>query len=334
MFEAAAGNAAALAGLATCQSDLHRSFWLYVKHPDLFDRAGDLDHFERHGANAQQHDLGVTGRPSTSPQALAGLRAAISDFYQREVHCGERCHAYVVERSPGVFLLSVHVKDLAMLQLEFEGDDLKRRVGHPDIHSVLEYSQATGVARTLVKGGIKYHQMLIKAFCEHLLLQAVDAQRLRPPTLDLSKLRAGFDVPQAINDGFVTVQVKSLTVLSPDRQLKLECTATASNAHACVTDLLEDLLPTPLRDQWHVAAAQINLYYPPEAGRSRSKVVSIEVTSKGRLNLHKFDPPLQAQLEGYLVTLGILQDGQTLSQQGSTGDKQPVLQDGGIDGDE
>ena len=29
----------------------------------------------------------------------------------------------------------------------------------------------------------------------------------------------------------------------------------------------------------------------------------------------KFDPPLQAQLEGYLVTLGILQPGQTLNPQ-------------------
>ena len=60
-------------------------------------------------------------------------------------------------------------------------------------------------------------------------------------------------------------------------------------------------------------AAQVNLYYPPEPGRTRPKVVSIEVTSKGRLNLHKFDAKMQAQLEGYLVAVGILQKGQTLS---------------------
>ena len=50
-----------------------------------------------------------------------------------------------------------------------------------------------------------------------------------------------------------------------------------------------------------------------EPGRSRAKVVTIEVTSKGRLNLHKFDAKMQAQLEGYLVAVGILQKGQTLS---------------------
>ena len=47
----------------------------------------------------------------------------------------------------------------------------------------------------------------------------------------------------------------------------------------------------------------------------RSKPITVEVTRRGRLNLHKFDAALQAQLEGYLVTLGILQPGQTLSAQ-------------------
>ena len=64
-----------------------------------------------------------------------------------------------------------------------------------------------------------------------------------------------------------------------------------------------------------VTAALVNLYYPPEPGRTRPKVVTIEVTSKGRLNLHKFDAKMQAQLEGYLVAVGILQKGQTLSAQ-------------------
>ena len=45
----------------------------------------------------------------------------------------------------------------------------------------------------------------------------------------------------------------------------------------------------------------------------RPKVVTVEVTRKGRLNLHKFDATLQAQLERYLVSLGILDRGQRLN---------------------
>ncbi|GHU36381.1 hypothetical protein AGMMS50256_32890 [Betaproteobacteria bacterium] len=80
-----------------------------------------------------------------------------------------------------------------------------------------------------------------------------------------------------------------------------------------VHELLKEKLHGPLEGNWAVTAAQVNLYYPPEPGRTRPKVVTIEVTSKGRLNLHKFDAKMQAQLEGYLVTVGILQKGQTLN---------------------
>lgn len=313
MMEVAAFDSAVLIGLASCLSDLHRSFWLYVKFPEIFDRALDINYFDCHGGRAQQHDLSVKTRPNTSDAALAGLRNEVSDFYQRELQCGDRSLAYVVERSPGVFLLSVHVKDLATLQLEFDGDDLKRRVGNPNIHSALEYSSSTGVTRSLVKGGAKYHQMLLAAFAQHLLGVKVDAQRLMPPTLDLSKLRLGFDVPQAINDGFSILQVKSLTLLSPDNRLKLDCTAMAASDRRCVTKLIEDAIPDVINQSWTVVAAQINLYYPPEIGKSRSKVVSVEVTRKGRLNLHKFDVTMQSKLEGYLVALGVLGEGQTLS---------------------
>ena len=84
-----------------------------------------------------------------------------------------------------------------------------------------------------------------------------------------------------------------------------------------MTDLLAEKLPVPLTDRWLITAAQINLYYPPAPGKVRPKVVTVEVTRKGRLNLQKFDAGLQAQLEGYLVALGILAPGQTLTAQES-----------------
>lgn len=280
LFQAAASDGAALMGLVACQSDVHRSFWLYANHPDLFERACEFDYLERNGTQAQQHDLGVKRQPRTSDADLAGLRQAISAFYQRELQCGDGSAAYVVERSPGVFLLTVHVKDLAMLRLEFEGATLMRRVGNPNIHMVLEYAVATGVVRTLVRGGAKYHQMPVDAFAEHLLGVKVEPHRIKPPTLDLSVLRLGFDVPKAVADGFAALQVKSISVLSPDIALKLDCTAMASSEQRCVTELLQEAFPgeDPLARGWLVTAARINLYYPPELGKSRSKVITVEVS--------------------------------------------------------
>ncbi|MCC6917542.1 hypothetical protein [Nitrosomonas sp.] len=242
-------------------------------------------------------------QPNGSDANLTALRHAISAFYKREPQCGDGSVAHLVERSPEVFLLSVHVKGMATLCLEFEGATLKRRVGNPNIRMVLEYAKSTGVVRTLVRGGAKYQQMLVEAFAEHVLGVKASAHKIKSPTPDLSMLRTGFDVPEVFEDGFSMVQLKALTLLSPDTALKIECTAMQSSQQRSVHDLLKEKLPGPLEGKWAVTAAQVNLYYPPEPGRTRPKVVTIEVTSKGRLNLHKFDAKMQAQLEGYLVAV-------------------------------
>ena len=115
----------------------------------------------------------------------------------------------------------------------------------------------------------------------------------------------------------MTVQVKSLTVMSPNRALKADFVAMASAENRCVTELMAEHFSgdNPLQRGWEIQAARINLYYPPEAGRSRSKVVPVEVTRLGRLNLHKYDEQLRARLEGYLITLGVMQADQRLSPQ-------------------
>lgn len=54
----------------------------------------------------------------------------------------------------------------------------------------------------------------------------------------------------------------------------------------------------------------------------------MEITSKGRLNLHKFDEKLRAQLEGYLVQLGILKAQQVLKT--AREHEEPATMDGNL----
>jgi hypothetical protein len=318
LFQAAHERAAELMGLIACKSDLHRAFWLYVHHPDLFDVAAEIEYLDHHEPQAQHHDLGISRPVLQEEEALAAFAEAIKGFYQRELGCGEVCVVNLLERARGTQLISVHAKDLATARLEFEGSQLQRRVGSPNIHMALEYSPATGVARTIIRGGARYHAMLCDAFARHLLGANTDAQRILAPRLDLSGLRLGLNVPQAIEDGFVAMQVKNVVVVSECGRLKMECVASAVSDQRCVTELLKDYFgaDNPLKRGWSIQAATLNFYLAPEPGRSRCSVVSIEVTSRGRLNLHKFDEKLRAQLEGYLVQLGILQDQQVLKPSG------------------
>lgn len=317
LYQVAMGDGLVLVSIGSCQSALHRSFWTYVNERELFERACDIAFFDRNKPQTQLNELGLHRVPDHSGSALEAFQRTIEDFYQEEMQCGECSVAYLIEREPRVYLLSVHVKDHAAIHLEFQGSTLTRRVGNPQIQMMLEYSVTTGAARTYVRGGNKYHAKLLDAFSAHLLGETAEARRILPPTLDLSVLRAGFQVPAAMTDGFCAMAVKSITLLSPSGQLRMVCTVAARNSHDCVTDILREELPNddPLAAGWLITAAQINLYYPPRIGNRGPRVVSVEVTRRGRLNLHKFDPKLQAQLEGYLVTAGILQPGHTLHAQ-------------------
>jgi hypothetical protein len=314
MFQAAHDRPTELMGLIACKSDLHRAFWLYVNHPALFEAAAEIEYLDHHGQQAQQHDLGFKHPIKRDEASIAAFSDSIKGFYQRELGCGEVCVVNVLDRARGTQLISIHAKDLATAKLEFEGSQLQRRVGSPNIHMVLEYAQATGVARTIIRGGAKYHAMLCEAFARHLLGVDADAQRIQTPRLNLSTLRLGLKIPQAIDDGFVGLQVKSVTVVSGCGRLKMECTASASSDQRCVTELLQDYFgaENPLARGWTIQAAVLNFYLAPMRGKSRCQVVSVEITSKGRLNLHKFDEKLRTQLEGYLVQLGILKAQQVL----------------------
>ncbi len=314
MFQAAMNDAAAVTGLAACSSDLHRAFWLMVHHPKRFEAACDVDYADSHVGQAQHIDLGVRATVRRDQPSMDAFCTAIAHFYKKELHCGDVVVGRLMDRAHGTQLVTIHAKDLATTQLKFVGGVLARGVDHPTIHMALEYSQRTGAARTLIKGGEKYHTMLANAFAEHLLGVKVDAQRLKPPPLDLSGLRGGFHVPQAHQDGFAVVQLKSITVVTPDKKLRSEFSATIHSHQQSVAELMAENLPNdnPLAHQWEVAAATINLYYPPANGR-KARVVSVEVTSRGRLNLHKFDDKLRQQLEGYLVDAGILSPDQTLT---------------------
>jgi hypothetical protein len=329
MFQIGAWHADALMGLIACQSDQHRAFWLFVHYPDLFEQAAEIEYVDSHAQQAQQHDLGTKVPIRRDDASMAAFCEAIKAFYKLELGCGEVCVAHILDRAQGTQLVTVHAKDLAMLRLEFDGAILTRRVGSPNIHMVLEYSDQTGVARTIIRGGARYHDMLTEAFTKHLLGADVNAHRIKPPTLDLSVLKTGFQVPKAIEDGFVTLQVKSITLMSPDTVLKAEFSAMASSEQQCVTELISERLPhdNPLANHWLVAAASINLYYAPPPGKQRSPVVTVEVTRRGRLNLHKFDEKLRAQLEGYLVQIGILREKQTLSAHVDEAGERPDLVD-------
>ena len=197
LLQVARKDSAVLTTLIACRSDMHRAFWLYVHYPLMFEQATDIEYANQYIEQAQQHDLGVMSPVHRDAESMSDFCAAIKLFYQKEMGCGEVCLAHLIDRSSGTQLISVHVKDLATQRVEFDGPELLRRTGSPTIQMILEYSRVTGVVRTVIKGGAKYQQMFVDAFAVHLLgVGHVHAARIKQPTLNLTALRMGFQVPK------------------------------------------------------------------------------------------------------------------------------------------
>lgn len=129
LFQAANPDPAVLAALVLCSSDMHRAFWMFVHHPKLFEQAGDIEYADQHIPHAQQHDLGVCAPVRRDATSLVALAGAIQTFYQKELGCGDACIPTLLDRSGGTQLLIVHVKDLATVSVDFDGPQLRRRVG-------------------------------------------------------------------------------------------------------------------------------------------------------------------------------------------------------------
>ncbi|WP_417251039.1 hypothetical protein [Castellaniella sp.] len=309
-------NVAVMVQLTSKYSDLHRAFWLYIHHRGLFDQAMDLLYFDGYEPRAYRHDLGIKVLPDLSPVALDAFRVAVGDYYREKQGNGEFGVAYGMVRKSGNVLVTLHLKDLPMLRLEFHGPVLKQHVGNPDFVLAIEYCPTTGVSQSVVRGGDQYQKALLKAFAKHVLHRDhIDPQRLRPSHLDLSSLRLGFHVPEVFADGFVAARVKSITLVDAQGKTKIAASAMGRGDDESIVDLLQNNPVTAglLGPDWTVTAAQIDLYYPPEPGKIRRKVVKIEVTYRGRINLHQYDEALKQRLESYLVTAGILDEGQTLT---------------------
>lgn len=311
MYQAATLRADILAGLTLCSSDLHRSFWLYHRHRETFNLARASDYLATHSLCAQQFDLGVNLMPRRDAQALEALRAAISQHYRHHYGCGDTCVLQLTERSAGVYMLQAYIRDLPTLRLEFVGEAVRRRVGHPSIHLVLEYSPATGIARTSLRGSSACHRKLVEAFARHLL--GVDQIKARPMTVDLSPLRMGVELHRP-SRGFTKLQVQQITAMSANGVMSVTYTIVEDGYRDDITAEVRKNLPgsDPLGEQWVIVSARLVLHRMHEPGAPDTGEIVVDITHTGRLNLTRFNAQLQAQIEGYLVDVGVLLPGQTL----------------------
>ncbi len=109
MFQVAIADGAVLIGLAACTSNLHRAFWLLVHHPEVFERACDLDYVDSHAGQTQQINLGVRLAVHRDQDSMDGFCNAIKQFYKHALHCGDIVVGNLMDRAHNTQLVTLRV---------------------------------------------------------------------------------------------------------------------------------------------------------------------------------------------------------------------------------
>lgn len=314
LYQACLGDKELESEIRKLQSDLHRSFWTMVMHSDVYALAVENDtRFVVCEPNGEHHVCILKRRPSVKSSDISLLKSAIKELYlAREAYVPD-VYVNLMQRSTNVWWLSLQFDSKSESALCLKRGNLERVQISRAKRFVLEYSCETGMIRTIGDGLKQGHHALVELFIRY-QLGGQYVPTPRPVRLDLSKLKLGLLIAPESMTGFVGLQVQSISLIPPEGMMKIKL-STLQVHHGCVIDLIKEKFNADLSValDWSVNSAAINVIHFPQANRHHTRVINVEITSGGRLNLHRFDPLLQGQLEQYLTHLGVMDVGKTLS---------------------
>lgn len=302
------------AAFQSLESPEERALWLYVHAPGKFNEA----------VVARLFDDGLT-RDSSQRWTLPAypdlhldeavqnaIAAAVAGFYLKRFGYGRNHKPYVVPRHlEGAILFVIDLADHACNRAVWVNGHLRRGPLILSRTLVLNYQLATGRTETVAPGGADAHKVLVEAFAEHGLKKKGVAKRITRQTYRLNALRDGVDIFDREAIGIEQPRLKSIATLHLETGVRSTHEVMGRGNRASVEKLLDVVYPSdnPLKRQWQIVGALIELPFYPEAGRGgeKKKTLPVRFNRKGQANLHKFTEEERKLIEPLLVEWGLVE---------------------------
>jgi hypothetical protein len=291
-----------------------RALWALWHHPAVFAKAQEIRFFDD---NARKADTRRTRLSKRRPMSLApadhdALARAVAAFYRQHEGSGDHCVVEVAKRhAEGLTQLTLYIEGLADSRPEFEDGTLTRRRSRPAMELALVYDAARGIVETAVRGGKKYHDMLLAAFVEHLLKVEVTTEPLLPQTFDLARLRRGVAVKDAARYGIERVRLKRLVFGSIEDVGATLVIESPARPDAPAADDLADRWfadTSPMFGPFQILQATIAIHFvAPDLGRPR-RPLYLEFRRNGTIKWDKVSESERAMVETFVVEWGLVAD--------------------------
>jgi len=295
------------------ESPEERALWLYVNIPGKFNEAIVARLFDEGLArdSSQRWTLPACPDLKLDQDSLNAISATVSTFYLKRFGYGRHHKPYVVSRHvEGSILLVIDFSDHACNRARWEHGTLRRSPLILSRTSVLNFHLATGRTETVAPGGAEAQKVLVEAFTEHGLKKKGGASQINRQVYRLDSLLDGVDIFDRETIGIEQPRLKRIAVLDRVSGLRSTFEVMGRGNRASVEKLLRTAYPSdkPLKRQWQIVGALIELPFYPEVGRGGEdkKTLPLRFNRKGQANLHKFSEAERYLIEPLLVEWGLV----------------------------
>ena len=296
-----ADDADLLSRLSSADSDETRGIIMLLEYGQLFDHALSVAYTDRlrNGRNWNGFSISDPTAVSSDPRSLSTLEADIATALKQPDGSGGKLKVdsferRTIDRDGGMIGLNVHysiyVEGSPESQFEYNGNELTRRTRRPVHEGAISYDPDRRILDVIAKGGKKVRTDIAGSFARNILgvTEGIHPVVLRRFMLDRFKQPHAFESDAA--DGIKAVKVILLRLeltsggygrvtieIDPSDHINIH---TRSEQWFGETDPLQ-------RPDWRVTQAKLWIVFHPEEGKTRQKVMTIELRAPNGSNLRE-----------------------------------------------
>jgi len=158
-----------------------RAFWMFLEHPDVFEEARTLSHWERLPRRSMEKRTGLpTMEPTVTPEVLEDFARAMADYYQTNQGRGDHCKVEHFLRSGHVDFFFAYPADYADVLIGYEdGGNFARRQWKPAFEVIISYDRVAGSLELYAEGTQDVRDELVAIFTRTVLKRIMS--RHAPP---------------------------------------------------------------------------------------------------------------------------------------------------------
>lgn len=206
-----------VATISRSRTNIEKVFRVLLDHPCVFGIASQFvwaDNLSRHWH--RRRDL-PQAPLDLSPEALLGLKRAVSDYYVRNQDRGQYCNIEVYQRGDAHYLM-VYLADYPSSVICFEdSDELKRNLRQQAFDVVFIFHHQRGRLDLFAEGGPRVRKELGQMFARHILGQDISLEPAAGPAFDLERLKdPAFRFDIAAADGIRSMRLRSMRLSAQD----------------------------------------------------------------------------------------------------------------------